>query len=97
MLFTALEVREVLTAEHRLLTGLHQAILHASLDCGSLSIDKFSRWLRAICTMLLSRNTAEDRTKAIGYVEQAVRVLEDHTQDGAQVPLTLTGLYSHVI
>ncbi|EPS99649.1 hypothetical protein FOMPIDRAFT_1124216, partial [Fomitopsis schrenkii] len=58
-----------------------EAILHASLDRGSLSIDKFSRWLRAICTMLLSRNTAEDRTKAIGYVEQAVHVLEDHTQD----------------
>ncbi|KAI0727576.1 hypothetical protein C8Q72DRAFT_839118 [Fomitopsis betulina] len=61
-----------------------EAILHASLDRGSLSIDKFSRWLRAICTMLLSRNTAEDRTRAIGYVEQAVHVLEDHTQDGAQ-------------
>ena len=46
--------------------------------------------------MLLSRNTAEDRTKAIGYVEQAVHVLEDHTQNGAQVPLTLTGLHGQV-
>ncbi|KZT68843.1 hypothetical protein DAEQUDRAFT_711357 [Daedalea quercina L-15889] len=61
-----------------------EAILHASLDRGSLSIDKFSRWLRAICTMLLSRNTAEDRTKAIGYVEQAVHVLEDHMDGDAQ-------------
>ncbi|KAH9920328.1 meiosis protein SPO22/ZIP4 like-domain-containing protein [Fomitopsis serialis] len=61
-----------------------EAILHASLDRGSLSIEKFSRWLRAICTMLLSRNTAEDRTKAIGYVEQAVNVLEDHTDGDAQ-------------
>lgn len=86
----------MLTAECRLLTGLRQAILHASLDRCSLSIDKFSRWLRAICTMLLSRNTAEDRTKAIGYVEQAVHVLEDHTQNGAQVPLTLTGLHGQV-
>ncbi|TCD65068.1 hypothetical protein EIP91_003270 [Steccherinum ochraceum] len=55
-----------------------QAILHASLDRSSLSITKFSRWLRAICTILLSRNTPADRVKAIGYVEQAVAVLEEH-------------------
>ncbi|CCL98934.1 uncharacterized protein FIBRA_00941 [Fibroporia radiculosa] len=58
-----------------------EAILHASLDRDSLSIDKFSRWLRAICTMLLSRNTPADRAKAIGYVEQAVQVLQNCTAE----------------
>ncbi|KAI0761631.1 meiosis protein SPO22/ZIP4 like-domain-containing protein [Trametes elegans] len=55
-----------------------EAILHASLDRAALSVEKFSRWLRAICTILLSRSSSADRTKAIGYVEQAVGVLQDH-------------------
>ncbi|TBU26328.1 meiosis protein SPO22/ZIP4 like-domain-containing protein [Dichomitus squalens] len=55
-----------------------EAILHASLDRAALSVEKFSRWLRAICTILLSRNSAADRAKAIGYVEQAVDVLQEH-------------------
>ncbi|KAH9891162.1 meiosis protein SPO22/ZIP4 like-domain-containing protein [Cubamyces lactineus] len=55
-----------------------EAILHASLDRAALSIEKFSRWLRAICTILLSRSSPADRIKAIGYVEQAVGVLQDH-------------------
>ncbi|OCH94172.1 hypothetical protein OBBRIDRAFT_810677 [Obba rivulosa] len=58
-----------------------EAILHASLDRTCLSVEKFSRWLRAICTILLSRNTTADRAKAIGYVEQAVSVLEDHAAE----------------
>ncbi|KAI0719068.1 meiosis protein SPO22/ZIP4 like-domain-containing protein [Cerioporus squamosus] len=58
-----------------------EAILHASLDRAVLSVEKFSRWLRAICTILLSRNSAADRTKAIGYVEQAVGVLQEHAAD----------------
>lgn len=58
-----------------------QAILHASLDRASLSVEKFSRWLRAICTILLSRNSSADRAKALRYVEQAVAVLEEHTDD----------------
>jgi len=63
-----------------------EAILHASLDRSVLSVEKFSRWLRAICTILLSRNSAADRTKAIGYVEQAVNVLGEHsTGPGAEV------------
>lgn len=41
-----------------------------------MSVDKFSRWLRAICTIILARNSAADRVKAIGYVEQAVGVIE---------------------
>ncbi|GJE98003.1 SPO22 domain-containing protein [Phanerochaete sordida] len=58
-----------------------EAILHASLDRASLSVEKFSRWLRAICTILLSRNSSADRAKALRYVEQAVAVLEEHTDD----------------
>lgn len=59
-----------------------QSILRVSLDRAMLSIEKFSRWLRAICTVLLSRNSATDRTKAAGYVEQAVRVLQEHGAEG---------------
>lgn len=59
-----------------------QAILHASLDRMSLSVRKFSRWLRALCTILLSRNSPADRAKAIGYVEQAVAVLREHSDAG---------------
>ncbi|OSD05749.1 hypothetical protein PYCCODRAFT_1432287 [Trametes coccinea BRFM310] len=58
-----------------------EAILHASLDRAVLSIEKFSRWLRAICTILLSRSSPADRTKAIGYVEQAVGVLQEHAAE----------------
>ncbi|KAI9460127.1 hypothetical protein BJY52DRAFT_1222744 [Lactarius psammicola] len=57
------------------------AILHASLDRNTLSVGKFARWLRAICTMLLARNTVPDRLKAIGYIEQAIVVLEEHGGD----------------
>ena len=59
-----------------------QAILHASLDRNAMSVGKFARWLRAICTMLLARNTAPDRLKAIAYIEQAIVVLEEHGGDG---------------
>ncbi|KAJ8488783.1 hypothetical protein ONZ51_g3351 [Trametes cubensis] len=66
------------------------AILHASLDRAALSIEKFSRWLRAICTILLSRSSPADRIKAIGYVEQAVGVVQDHSAEGdPQVPIFL--------
>jgi hypothetical protein len=43
-------------------------------------VEKFSRWLRAICTIILARNTATDRVKAIGYVEQALAVIEDNSE-----------------
>ncbi|KAI0665334.1 meiosis protein SPO22/ZIP4 like-domain-containing protein [Trametes maxima] len=59
-----------------------EANLHASLDRAALSVEKFSRWLRAICTILLSRSSPADRTKAIGYAEQAVGVLQDHSTEG---------------
>lgn len=65
---------------------LHKAlsqILHALLDSSSsssttLSVPKFSRWLRAITTIVLVRNTPDDRVKAVGYVEQAVEVMRDN-------------------
>ena len=46
-----------------------------------MSVEKFSRWLRAICTILLARNTLTDRAKAIGYVEQGVGVIEGNSQN----------------
>ncbi|KAH9487374.1 hypothetical protein JR316_0001449 [Psilocybe cubensis] len=55
-----------------------EAILRASLHHNSLSVEKFSRWLRAICTISLSKDTTADRQKAIGYFEHAVTVLKDH-------------------
>ncbi|KAF8637477.1 hypothetical protein AX16_010805 [Volvariella volvacea WC 439] len=55
-----------------------EAILRASIDHKSLSLEKFARWLRALCTIILARNTPADRAKAIGYVEQAVIVMEEH-------------------
>lgn len=51
-------------------------------------MEKFSRWLRAICTIILARNTPADRVKAIGYVEQAVNVMEEHN-DGDEVSFLL--------
>ncbi|KAJ7030194.1 meiosis protein SPO22/ZIP4 like-domain-containing protein [Mycena alexandri] len=64
-----------------------QAILRASLDQNSLSVEKFSRWLRAICTIILARNTPADRVKAIGYVEQAVSVIEDNSEGDDGYPV----------
>jgi len=40
-------------------------------------LEKFSRWLRAICTILLSRDSNADRPRAIGFVEQAISVLKE--------------------
>jgi len=55
-----------------------EGILHACLTNSHLSLEKFSRWLRSICTILLSQGTVADRSKAIQYVEQASAVLEEH-------------------
>ena len=63
-----------------------QSLLHACLDRGNLSIEKFSRWLRTICTILLSRNSQADRLKAINYVEQALTVLEEQNGEQASTP-----------
>ncbi|KAJ7223591.1 meiosis protein SPO22/ZIP4 like-domain-containing protein [Mycena pura] len=69
-----------------LLSGL-EAILRASLDHNSLSVEKFSRWLRAICTIMLARNSPADRLKAVGYVEQAVSVIEDNCDGDESYPM----------
>lgn len=47
-----------------------------------MSVEKFARWLRAICTILLSRNSQADRKKAITYAEQALTVMEDPDGSG---------------
>ncbi|KZP32796.1 SPO22-domain-containing protein [Athelia psychrophila] len=61
-----------------------EALLHASLDRNALAVDRFSRWLRAMCTILLSRNTLEDRAKALQYVEQASTVMESSSEDPSE-------------
>ncbi|KAF8798208.1 hypothetical protein BYT27DRAFT_7236741 [Phlegmacium glaucopus] len=58
-----------------------EAILHASLHHNSLSVEKFSRWLRAICTISLARDRPADKVKAIGYVEQALNVMKDYSDN----------------
>ncbi|KAJ4485242.1 hypothetical protein J3R30DRAFT_3282666 [Lentinula aciculospora] len=65
------------------LCGGLEAVLHATLDHNSLSLEKYARWLRAICTITLARNTSADRHKAIGYVEQAVSMMENSGADEA--------------
>jgi len=55
-----------------------EGILHACLTNSHLSLEKFSRWLRSICTILLSQGIVADRSKAIQYMEQASAVLEEH-------------------
>ena len=53
-----------------------QAILKSCIDRGHVGCERFSRWLRAICTILLSRGRPSDRVKALGYVEQALDVMK---------------------
>ncbi|KIO03246.1 hypothetical protein M404DRAFT_78548, partial [Pisolithus tinctorius Marx 270] len=50
----------------------------ACLAHTQLSLDKFSRWLRSICSILLAKGSGADRSKAIQYFEQANAVLEEH-------------------
>ncbi|KAG6828742.1 hypothetical protein H0H92_006880 [Tricholoma furcatifolium] len=73
--------------EYLMLDTMTQALLRASLDHNHLSVGKFSRWLRAICTIILVRNTPEDRFKAIGYVEQALTVIEDSHDTDQSYPM----------
>ncbi|KAG2072988.1 SPO22-domain-containing protein [Suillus decipiens] len=71
---------------HVLFTAL-EATLHACLARGHFSLEKFARWLRAMCIILLTRATGTDRSKAIGYVDQAIAVLEEHgdARDGSDL------------
>lgn len=43
----------------------------------ALSIRRFSRWMRAVCSILLSRNRPAERAKALSYVQQAIEILKD--------------------
>ncbi|KDQ17571.1 hypothetical protein BOTBODRAFT_64038 [Botryobasidium botryosum FD-172 SS1] len=61
---------------HTVLLAALEEILHSTLNHELLSVEKFSRWMRAICSILLSRNRPSDRLKALGYIEQAVDVLK---------------------
>jgi len=87
-------IADVLWAEEscpvNVLYAALEAILRSCLDDGSLSVEKFARWLRAICSILLSRNSQVDRTKAISYVEQALTVMEgqsDSAEPSESYPL----------
>ncbi|KAI6165514.1 meiosis protein SPO22/ZIP4 like-domain-containing protein [Pisolithus thermaeus] len=62
----------------QLLYAALEAILHACLAHSQLSLDKFSRWLRSICSILLAKGSGADRSKAIQYFDQANAVLEEH-------------------
>ncbi|KAG8742123.1 hypothetical protein FRC10_001993 [Ceratobasidium sp. 414] len=65
-----------------------KVMLRASLDSKHMSIDKFSRWLRALCTILLGRNKQQDRANALSFIEQAVEVIkENENESGDQVRL----------
>lgn len=55
-----------------------QKLLRGLLMQVPVSVEKFSRWLRGLCTISLARNTSNDRLTAIGYIEQALTVLEHH-------------------
>ncbi|KAI6018887.1 hypothetical protein EDC04DRAFT_2941618, partial [Pisolithus marmoratus] len=50
-----------------------EAILHACLAHSQLSLDKFSRWLRSICSILLAKGSATDRSKAIQYLSKRMQ------------------------
>ena len=65
--------------------GSGKGILNASLEIGSLSLERFSRWLRAICSIVLVRNVPEDRAKALGYFEQAISVIEEYDNNAKEV------------
>ncbi|QRV91649.1 G-protein alpha subunit [Ceratobasidium sp. AG-Ba] len=61
-------------------------MLRSSLDSKHMSIDKFSRWLRAMCTILLARDKQQDRANALSFIEQAVEVIKENVDEsGDQV------------
>ena len=64
------------------------------MENGQVDCDKFSRWLRAIVTILLARGRPSDRIKALGYVEQAVDVLKDNAEDEVRSPQTIQGWFT---
>ncbi|KIY53662.1 SPO22-domain-containing protein [Fistulina hepatica ATCC 64428] len=63
-----------------------ESVLRASLNHSALSVTKFSRWLRGIVTIALARNTIEHRLKAIGFVEQAIAVMNENADGDDAYP-----------
>ncbi|KAG8884008.1 hypothetical protein FRB98_002649 [Tulasnella sp. 332] len=63
-----------------------ETLLKSSLDRGHIGREKFSRWLRAITTILLARDRPSDRIKALGFVEQAIDVMKDVEEDDERYP-----------
>ncbi|CAE6472576.1 unnamed protein product [Rhizoctonia solani] len=65
----------------RPMVGALEAMLRSSLKSKNISVDKFSRWLRALCTILLARNRQQDRASALSFIEQAVEVIKDNKDE----------------
>ena len=70
-----------------------ECILASAMQQEAMSISKFSRWMRAICFILLSKNRPTDRVKALSYIQQAVEVLKDHTGRAGD----LASVWSHIL
>ncbi|CAE6451343.1 unnamed protein product [Rhizoctonia solani] len=75
---TTLEAMADLLSRRPVNLDLDKAMLRSSLRSKNISIDKFSRWLRALCTILLARNRQQDRASALSFIEQAVEVIKDN-------------------
>lgn len=80
----------------KLVTDTAQAILSATSQRGSLSVHKFSRWLRAVCIILLSRGRSADRNKALAYMHQAVEVLKEHGSFHSSIAESVRG-YANIL
>ncbi|KXN85140.1 hypothetical protein AN958_11630 [Leucoagaricus sp. SymC.cos] len=72
---------------HVLYTCLEKLLHGLSKPRQEFSAERFSRWLRGLCTIGLSRNTTADRLKTIGYIEQALSVLEQYHESDQPYPM----------
>jgi hypothetical protein len=77
------------------LSAMWQKLLLGISQAKDYSAERFSRWLRGLCTISLSTNTAGDRLKAIGYIEQALSVLEQHHESDQVWPRPHPTLFTH--
>lgn len=83
-------ISDILWSEKRcptdVLFSCLEAVLQNSLDKNILRVDKFARWLRAVCTISLVKGP-EQRGKAIDYVEQGLAVIEAHSEGDSAYPM----------